>query len=33
MDDKEQLPYYPYRDDGRIINEVLVQFTNKLVSK
>ena len=33
MDDADQLKYYPYRDDGRIISNALDQFTNKLVNK
>ena len=33
MDDKLQIPYYPYRDDGEIIHEVLEEFAHNLVDK
>ena len=31
MEDREQVPYYPYRDDGRIIDEMLDDFTKRLI--
>ena len=32
MDDEEKVPYFPYRDDGRVINKSFEKFAKKLVS-
>jgi len=31
MEDREQIPYYPYRDDGRLVNNILHGFADELV--
>jgi len=31
MNDRRHMPYYPYRDDGRLVNRVLQRFANRLV--
>lgn len=33
MGDNKQVPYYPYRDDGRKINKVIGKFANKFVNR
>ncbi|XP_065059744.1 allene oxide synthase-lipoxygenase protein-like [Rhopilema esculentum] len=32
MEDTKMLPYYPYRDDGRLVDKVLEKFTKKLIN-
>lgn len=31
MNDRKQMPYYPYRDDGRKINDALQGFAENLI--
>ena len=31
MNDRKKIPFYPYRDDGRVVNRVLKKFAREFV--
>ena len=33
LDDKEKLPYFPYRDDGQLIHDTISNMVNEFVDQ